>query len=334
MSAVSSARSSRPRSSRPPRNRSAPLLFSARTIRPTCPGRSRSWLCWRPLGSCGGARADWPWPRSFSASRSSRSRRRCIRSITRSVTTPSRARPRPSRRTWTARRSPRSRSTSPSIGSAPSPHRPNRASTPSARSIRRSPARPRSLSSRSRSSNSQTFKGDPMRGKALFACALALALSLTSVHVAQAHGLIGKRFFPATLATDDPFVADELSLPTISHIKTPGDTPTRETDISAEISKRLTPDLGVSLAGTYKILDADASPLLNGFDNMEVTLKYVFFKNAEHETLLSAGLSWDVGGTGSKKVGAESFDTITPTLFWGKGFGDLPEALQFVRPLA
>ena len=161
----------------------------------------------------------------------------------------------------------------------------------------------------------------------------ALAVVLTAT-AAQAHGLIGKRFFPATLGVDDPFVADELSLPTISHIKTPGDTPTRETDISAEISKRLTPDLGVSLAGTYKILDADASPLLNGFDNMEVTLKYVFFKNAEHETLLSAGLSWDVGGTGSKKVGAESFDTITPTLFWGKGFGDLPEALQFVRPLA
>ena len=161
----------------------------------------------------------------------------------------------------------------------------------------------------------------------------ALAVVLTAT-AAQAHGLIGKRFFPATLGVDDPFVADELSLPTISHIKTPGDTPTRETDISAEISKRLTPDLGVSLAGTYKILDADASPLLNGFDNMEVTLKYVFFKNAEHETLLSAGLSWDVGGTGSKKVGAESFDTITPTLFWGKGFGDLAEALQFVRPLA
>src|SRR6476646_5026684 len=31
-----------------------------------------------------------------------------------------------------------------------------------------------------------------------------------------AHGFAGKRFFPATLATDDPFVADELSLPTLS----------------------------------------------------------------------------------------------------------------------
>jgi len=58
-----------------------------------------------------------------------------------------------------------------------------------------------------------------MQGKTLFACALALALSLATFDAAQAHGLIGKRFFPATLATDDPFVADELSLPTISYLK-------------------------------------------------------------------------------------------------------------------
>jgi hypothetical protein len=163
---------------------------------------------------------------------------------------------------------------------------------------------------------------------------LGLAAVVLAVPAAEAHGLIGKRFFPATLGVDDPFVADELSLPTITHIKVPGDTPTRETDISAEVSKRLSPDFGFSLAATYKILDADQAPVLKGFDNMEVSLKYVFFKDAEHETLLSIGLSWDVGGTGSKKVGAESFDTVTPTFFFGKGFGDLPDALEFARPLA
>jgi hypothetical protein len=163
---------------------------------------------------------------------------------------------------------------------------------------------------------------------------LGLAAVVLAAPAAEAHGLIGKRFFPATLGVDDPFVADELSLPTITHIKVPGDTPTRETDISAEVSKRLSPDFGFSLAATYKILDADQAPVLKGFDNMEVSLKYVFFKDAEHETLLSIGLSWDVGGTGSKKVGAESFDTVTPTFFFGKGFGDLPDALEFARPLA
>jgi hypothetical protein len=67
---------------------------------------------------------------------------------------------------------------------------------------------------------------------------------------------------------------------------------------------------------------------------MEVSLKYVFFKSEQHEALLSVGLDWDVGGTGSKKVGAESFDTVTPTLFFGKGFGDLPDSVELAKPLA
>ena len=168
----------------------------------------------------------------------------------------------------------------------------------------------------------------------LLAAAAMVALTAT---IAQAHGMAGKRFFPATLAIDDPFVADELSLPTISHIKLRGDDespPTRETSINAEFSKRLSTDFGFSLGGTYKILDPDHGSQLTGFDNMEVSLKYVFFKSDEHETLLSMGVSWDVGGTGSKKVGAESFDTVTPTIFFGKGFGDLPDSLDYVKPFA
>ena len=33
------------------------------------------------------------------------------------------------------------------------------------------------------------------------------------------------------------------------------------------------------------------------------------------------------------RVGAESFSTITPAVFVGRGFGDLPEELRFLRPL-
>jgi hypothetical protein len=175
-----------------------------------------------------------------------------------------------------------------------------------------------------------------MTSRSVVAFVTAVVIML-SAGVAHAHGLIGKRFFPATLGVDDPFVADELSLPTISHIKTRGqgdEPPARETELSVEFSKRLSPDFGFSLGGTYRIIDPDTGPALNGWDNMEVALKYVVFKNAEHETLLSIGLGWDVGGTGTKKVGAEPFDTVTPALFFGKGFGDLPDALQFARPLA
>ena len=174
-----------------------------------------------------------------------------------------------------------------------------------------------------------------MKKIAIGLCVMSAAVLWTCTSV-QAHGLIGKCFLPATLAIDDPFVADELSLPTVSHIKTraSNDSPaTKETDLSAELSKRLSPNLGVSLGGTYKILDQEHEQTLKGFDNLEVALKYVFFRNPEHQALVAAGLGWDVGGTGSKKVGAESFDSVTPQLFWGKCLGDLPEALEFLQPL-
>jgi len=178
-----------------------------------------------------------------------------------------------------------------------------------------------------------------MRARRCVVLLWATGLLLASTDHASAHGLIGQRFFPATLTIDDPFVADELSLPTVSHIRVPGDgtldnRPTLQTDLSAELSKRLTPDLGLSLSGSYSFLDPDRGSSTSGFDNMEVSLKYVFWKSVEHEMLLSAGVSWEVGGTGSKKVDADSFDTVTPQFFFGKGFGDLPDAVEYLKPVA
>ena len=52
---------------------------------------------------------------------------------------------------------------------------------------------------------------EPMQkfvGAALWAL---ISLSF-SVPIAHAHGVIGKRFFPATLVVDDPFVSDEIDL--------------------------------------------------------------------------------------------------------------------------
>lgn len=51
---------------------------------------------------------------------------------------------------------------------------------------------------------------------------------------ASAHCVIGSRFLPATIASEDPCVADELSLPTVSWFRSPAtaDEPaTRETAI-------------------------------------------------------------------------------------------------------
>lgn len=176
-------------------------------------------------------------------------------------------------------------------------------------------------------------------GSAFDACALAMTLVSAFMGFssdAAAHGFAGKRFFPATLATDDPFVADELSLPTISHIKEPDDEggSTRATDFSLDVAKRITENFGVEVGATYRNLHAEGGSSQHGFDNLGVGFKYKFYQSDAHEAILSAGVDWDVGGTGAKRVGAESFSTITPAIFFGKGMGDLPDEMQYLRPIA
>ena len=145
-----------------------------------------------------------------------------------------------------------------------------------------------------------------------FAILSVVSLCLALPAPVAAHGFAGKRFFPATLATEDPFVADELSLPTIAYRKMPasGDEPaTRETDFSIDMSKRVTENFGIGFGATYKRLRPDEGDTQRGFDNLAVSVKYKFYQNDAHEAILSAGVDWDIGNTGAKRVGAESFST-------------------------
>ena len=75
-----------------------------------------------------------------------------------------------------------------------------------------------------------------------------VAVTVALANTASAHGFAGARFFPATLSTDDPFVNDELSLPTVSTIKTPEGW---ETAITADIAKRITPNLGIEIGEEF-----------------------------------------------------------------------------------
>lgn len=156
--------------------------------------------------------------------------------------------------------------------------------------------------------------------------ALALAASVAPV-MAHAHGIAGARFFPATLAVDDPAVADELSLPTVSRMD-------GETDVSGEYSKRLTSTLGVSFGETWTRLTEPGSPAASGFQNLETTLKWQAVTSAEHEAIVAFGLSAEWSGTGAAGVGAEAHTTFTPTIYFGKGAGDLPSSMGWVRPFA
>jgi len=164
-----------------------------------------------------------------------------------------------------------------------------------------------------------------------------LAALAASTTIARAHEIVGNRFFPATLAIDDPGVNDELALPTISSSKTGDDPSFKQLDVSAEFSKRITEDFAVSFAPTWSRLYAPGGPTMTGargFQNLETTFKYRLFKNAEHEFVMSAGLEIEWGGSGAQGVGAERFTVYTPTIYFGKGFGDLPSSLNWARPFA
>src|SRR5450755_4387379 len=92
---------------------------------------------------------------------------------------------------------------------------------------------PESLSFRTR-----TWRG-PRRTRLL--AAVAFLATAAGIDPACAHGFAGKRFFPATLATDDPFVADELSLPTFSRRRTGDDVSSSiDSSSSVDFSKRMT----------------------------------------------------------------------------------------------
>jgi hypothetical protein len=163
-----------------------------------------------------------------------------------------------------------------------------------------------------------------------------LAIALVPLSPGVAHEIVGNRFFPATLGIDDPGVNDELALPTVDSFKTGDVPPVRQRDISGEFSKRITEDFAVSFGSTYTFLgptDPTAAGA-NGFQNLDTTFKYRVYKNAEHEFVMSVGLSVDWGGTGAKSVGADPFNTYTPNFYFGKGLGDLPDTLSWVRPVA
>jgi hypothetical protein len=159
----------------------------------------------------------------------------------------------------------------------------------------------------------------------------AIGLSTTA---ARAHGFIGDRFFPPTIQTDDPFAVDELAFPTVSTFKNPGSPQTRETDVGFSFSKEILPQFALSFSETYVSLAPEGMPSVGGFDNLSLNAKYQLWENVPHEAIFSVGLDWDVGGTGAKKIGVDSASVFTPTIYYGKGFGDLPGALKYARPLA
>jgi len=161
------------------------------------------------------------------------------------------------------------------------------------------------------------------------AFALALLFVALSAVEAFAHCFVGPRFLPATLATDDPCVADEMSLPTVAWSKTGDVPPAIQWDVSVELSKRITEDFGISVGDTWSHIHQPGGFTQAGFGNLDTTLQYQLLKDGPHELALLLGLVVEWGGTGAIDSGlATPCSTLTPTFIFGKGFGDLPDSFD------
>ncbi len=162
-------------------------------------------------------------------------------------------------------------------------------------------------------------------------------VSVSAIPAASfAHGVAGQRFFPTTFAVDDPFISDEFSV-LYNYIKMndlSGGPRTQTSSVDAGYSKRIIPNFGIELDEQYQWLHTEGDGTASGFGNLDVNAKYQFYTSAEHETIMSVGVSDEIGNTGSRQVGSDPFSTISPAFYFGKGFGDLSEGVNYLRPLA
>jgi hypothetical protein len=150
---------------------------------------------------------------------------------------------------------------------------------------------------------------------------------------AMAHGFAGDRFFPATILTDDPFVADEMSLPTVTLNPTLSDG-SRELDVGTDLSMLITPKWDFTLSNDWAHTRIPGMSTQTGLTGLTTGTQYQLFINAEHEAMALADLDVTWGNTGRLAAGAPAFTTISPTFDFGKGFGDLPNSVSWLRPFA
>jgi hypothetical protein len=161
---------------------------------------------------------------------------------------------------------------------------------------------------------------------------LSLIVATIAPRSADAHGIAGNRLFPGTLAIDDPAVNDESRLPLFLSAKHPGlGGDVDDNRFSWSFFRLLTPTLAAGVDSGWAHRNWGSSQR-SGFDRTSLSIKGEVYRNDLHETLVAAALSWGIGHSGAQGVAANGPDAIHPGIFFGKGFGDLPDSLAWLRP--
>ena len=110
---------------------------------------------------------------------------------------------------------------------------------------------------------------------------------------------------------------------------------TRRTDAIGFFGKTITEDLGIRVKGVYTRLDPTVGSSRYGWQTLTANAQYEAVLDGPHEFLLSVGVDRQFGGTGAARVQPRGFSAVgatTPSIYFGKGLGDLD--IGYLRPLA
>jgi hypothetical protein len=149
---------------------------------------------------------------------------------------------------------------------------------------------------------------------------------------AHAHGVVGQRSFIEPFITEDANPKNEF---VIARPEWDTTRDGRAFSLGYGLEKKLSDRFSITLDSAWLDVRPNGAdePHASGADNLGVTLKYAFFISPAHEAILSAAVE-STAPTGVRAAGAEPDWSFKPFLLYGKGAGDLPDALAYLRPFA
>jgi hypothetical protein len=170
--------------------------------------------------------------------------------------------------------------------------------------------------------------------------AAALLIAGLALLPAPAHAFVaaGDRIFPGTLILPQIAPTDEAYIQGATPFG--GTTPvpstvSRRTDAIWFFGKTLTERLGIRFRDVYTRLDPVRGSSNYGWQTLTANGQYEALLDPPHEFLFSVGVDRQFGSTGAGRVQRRGFSGIgatTPTIYFGKGLGDLD--IGYLRPLA
>ena len=147
---------------------------------------------------------------------------------------------------------------------------------------------------------------------------------------AYAHGVVGERSFI------EPFIAEDVNPKNEFVIARPEWDHSRDgsaLSVGFGLEKKISDRLSLTLDSEWDTIEPKGAPRESGFNNLHISPKYAFYINPAHEMIFSLALEASAP-TGSSDVGAEKDWAFKPFLLYGKGLGDLPSAVKYLRPFA